>query len=261
MSEAGLTVAIPNWNHELLLPRSLRSALAAIADLRRRGIGAEVLVVDDESRDCSRLLLRQLEALLHGEGLRVLALQRNGGLGPARNLALRLARYRHIAFMDADNELLWQNTHAFYQAAVETGAAAVYGNLLVRSVTGQTAVGVMNSEAVDPVLYAGNYIDAFALVDRVQLADLGGYSSFVPGWEDFEQWLHLLTNGRKVVFVPLVFGYYYLLPGSMITAFTDEQKTRVALDRMKRGFNQLEARERLPLASTGLRYLPAVGYI
>jgi glycosyltransferase involved in cell wall biosynthesis len=256
-----LTVAIPNWNHELLLPRSVRSALAAVRDLRRRGVPAEVLVVDDASRDGSRTLLRQLEALHHDEGLRVLALEHNGGLGPARNLALRGARYRYIAFMDADNELVWQNTHAFYQSAADTGAAVVFGNLLVRSVTSRAAVFVTNSEVVQPTLFTGNYIDAFALVDRVQLLDLGGYSSYVPAWEDFEQWLHLLSNARKLVFVPLVFGYYYLLPGSMITPFADDEKTRTALGRFQRAFNQLQARRHLPLASQGLRYLPSLGYV
>jgi glycosyltransferase involved in cell wall biosynthesis len=260
MSARGLTIAIPNWNHELLLPRSLRSALAAVQELRTRGVAAEVLVIDDESRDGSRLLLRQLEGLLHGASLRVLALKQNVGLGPARNIALQQARYRHVAFMDADNELLSANTHSFYQSALETGAAAVYGKLLIRPVTGTTSVGVLSGDSVDPTMFASNHIDAFALVDRIQFLDLGGYSSMVPGWEDYEQWLHLLTNGRKLVFVPLVFGFYYLLPNSMITAFTDDQKTRNAQNRMGRAYNQLQARHRLPLASLGLRYLPSIGY-
>ena len=62
-SQAGVTIAIPNWNHEVLLPRSVLSALRTVAILREQGVPAEVLVIDDFSRDGSLTLLRQLEAL------------------------------------------------------------------------------------------------------------------------------------------------------------------------------------------------------
>ena len=80
MARQGVTIAIPNWNHEVFLPRSVGSALAAVKELRRHGLGGEVLVVDDQSRDGSLMLLRQLEALHFAEGLRVLALPENGGV-------------------------------------------------------------------------------------------------------------------------------------------------------------------------------------
>src|SRR5688572_2215513 len=89
----GVTIVIPNWNHEYLLPRSVGSALRAARDLRARGVRADVLVVDDHSRDGSLTLLRQLEALHADDGLRVLALRQNLGLPGARNVALRAAAH------------------------------------------------------------------------------------------------------------------------------------------------------------------------
>ena len=59
-------------------------------------------MVDDQSRDGSLALLRQLEALHFDEGLRVLALPENGGVCRARNQALRRASYRHVLVMDRD---------------------------------------------------------------------------------------------------------------------------------------------------------------
>ena len=128
----GVTVAIPNWNHELMLARSVGSALRAVRLLRSRGVAAEVLVIDDASRDGSPVLLRQLEALYYDDGLRVLALRHNVGLAAVRNTALREAAHRYVVFMDADNELLPDNLHQFYRSIRDTGAAAVYGNLLSR---------------------------------------------------------------------------------------------------------------------------------
>src|SRR5262249_32874564 len=142
----GLTVAIPTWNHELFLPRSVGSALRGVARLREQGIPAEVLVIDDHSRDGSRTLLRQFEALHYQDGLRGGALARNVGLPAVRNLALGRASYQYVAFMDADNELIPENLHAFYRSIAATAAAVVYGNLLVRAV-GSGTNGVLSSES------------------------------------------------------------------------------------------------------------------
>jgi len=259
-SAPGLTVAIPNWNHELLLARSVGSALRAVRLLRGRGVPGEVLVVDDASRDGSLVLLRQMEALYYGDGLRVLALEKNGGLAGARNAALREASHRFVVFMDADNELLPENLIHFYRSIRDTGAAGVYGNLLSRR-RDSGHVAVLSNESFQDRMLEHNYVDAFGVFDRLQLLDCGGYSDnpAVRSREDWELYLHLAACGRKVVFVPLVFGFYHDLPGSMIkeTARTEaEQNAHVT-----RVFDQLGLRRRLPLNTRHLRYHPDVGYI
>jgi glycosyltransferase involved in cell wall biosynthesis len=257
MYPLGVTIAIPNWNHELLLPRSVGSGLKAVALLGEQGIPGEVLVVDDCSRDGSRALLRLLEPLYFGQGLRVVARAANAGLAAARNLALAEARFRYIAFMDADNELIPENLGCFLRALTETGAAAVYGNLLIRQIDCEFSHGVINNESFQPRLFQSNYIDAFALLDRQQVLDAGGYDTQCPAHEDWELWLHLACEGRRLVFVPQVFGYYYSLPGSMITGFPGNP----AQKKVQRIFNQLGARANLPANTTMLRYHPELGYL
>src|SRR5262249_4137154 len=113
LPSAGVTFAIPNWNHEWFLPRSIRSALMAVAELKRHGIPGEVLVIDDQSRDGSRTLLRQLEALYYEHGLRASYLPGNRGLPAVRNQALLKANHRYIVFLDADNEIILDNLLQF----------------------------------------------------------------------------------------------------------------------------------------------------
>src|SRR5947208_1489327 len=84
-AQAGVTIPIPNWNHEILLPRSISSAMRAMQLLREQGMPAEVMVVDDYSRDGSPTLLRQLEALYYKDGFRCLAFGANAGLAAVRN--------------------------------------------------------------------------------------------------------------------------------------------------------------------------------
>src|SRR5207245_8635710 len=136
MRTDGITFIVPNWNHELVLPRAVRSGLRAGEQLRDHNLNVEVLIVDDASRDGSPMLLRQLEALYYDQGVRVLALQQNSGPSTARNLALTRATYRYVIFMDADNEIVPDNVIHFYRSIRATEAAVVYGNILIYDLQG-----------------------------------------------------------------------------------------------------------------------------
>lgn len=258
--EAGVTIAIPNWNHEMVLGRAVASALDGVARVRAAGVRAEVLVIDDSSRDGSPTLLRQLEALHYEDGLRGLALPRNVGLAGVRNRALAEAAFRHVLFLDADNELIADNLPVFYRAAVDTGAAAVYGNLLTRR-DGEADASVMSNESFQMRMFAHNYIDAFALFDAVQVRELGGYADDerVRAREDWELYLHLAANGREIVFVPSVLGYYHDAPGSMIKEAARHHAAQAA--HLRRAFDQFGARSHLPLNTLHKFYHPDVGYL
>ncbi len=257
-SQAGVTIAIPNWNHEALLSRSVLSALRAVALFRERGVPAEVLVIDDFSRDGSLTLLRQLEAMYHKDGFRYLAFKTNAGLMESRNQALMHARYRYITFLDADNELIPENVPTLVEALEQTKATAAYGNLLVRSPSARHAHNVLNNESIQRKIFKANYVDALAVLDRLQLLDAGGYEASCPAWEDYELWLHLITNGHRVVFVPVVLGYYYILPSSMSQ---DHVKPEALEARIKRIFDQLSVRKTARFNSLNLKYHPAIGHL
>jgi hypothetical protein len=97
------------------------------------------------------------------------------------------------------------------------------------------------------------------VVDRRQLLDIGGYSTSSDVLEDQEMWLHLATNGRKVVFVPVVLGYYYILAANAMSR--DVQKAQNGKLRLDRVFDQLGVRSTAPLNTTHLRYFPSLGYV
>jgi teichuronic acid biosynthesis glycosyltransferase TuaG len=257
LNRRGVTIAIPNWNHEVLLPRSISSALRAAAVLRARSIPAEVLVIDDCSRDGSPTMLRQLEALYCNDGLRVLAFSANGGLVASRNQALANARFRYITFLDADNELIPENLPCLITALEQTGAAAAYGNLLVRRQSSRSAHKVISNESIQRRIFRGNYVDAFAVFDRYQALDSGGYETTHPTWADLEMWLHHATSGRQIVFVPVSLGYYYVLQGSMLEEnLNREWESQIY---MKRVFDNEGCREFMALRTNELRFHPDVG--
>lgn len=257
----GVSVVIPNWNHELLLGRSVGSALKAVGQLRAAGVPAEVLVVDDASRDGSVTLLRQLEALYAEAGLRVILKPENSGMpAVARNQALRWANYRYVLFLDADNEVIPENVLLFYRSIVATQAALVYGNIFVVTSPCTPPERLVSHESFQDKILEANYIDTMAFLDRAQVADLGGLlaDSRVIGREDWELNLHLAMNGRLVVYVPVVIGYYYTVELSTIDEHKDD---RSHLRFLKRAFNQLNLRQGHLLRTRHRRYHPDLGYI
>ena len=258
MTQVGLTIAMPNWNHEIVLPRSIASALRAVELLRAEGVPGEVLVIDECSRDGSLTLLRQLEALYYKDGFRYVTFGDTASLAASRNEAMNHARYRYLAFLDADNELIPENLPLFLRTLERTRAAAAYGNLLIRSPTANYAHYVSSNESIQKRLFQGNYVDAFSVWDRVQLFDVGGYDASLHCLEDHEMWLHLATNGRRIVFVPAVLGYYYILPAAMSR---DVPKQEIGAARLIRVFNQCKVRELLHVNTCHLRYHPDLGYI
>jgi glycosyltransferase involved in cell wall biosynthesis len=259
-TQDGVSIVIPNWNHEVFLPRSVSSGLRGVEALSRIGVPGEVIVVDDYSRDGSAHLLRQLEALYHEQGLRVAAQSANRGLAAARNLGLNESSYRYVVFMDADNEVAGDNLPVFHESLRQTGAAAAYGNLLVRGMTATAAHGVLSNQSFQRGIFKGNYVDAFAMFDRIQVIDAGRYDGSCAAHEDYELWLHLAATGRRVLFVPVTFGYYYENANSMINREQADQNT-VVHRRVKRIFDQVGSRWALPLETDCLRYHPDLGYL
>jgi glycosyltransferase involved in cell wall biosynthesis len=254
----GITIVIPNWNHEYLLPRSAGTALQTVRELAKHDIPAEVLVVDDQSRDGSLTFLRQCEALHYEEGFKVLALSHNQGPSVARNLALTHASYRYLLMLDADNELYPKNVHLYYRTIRETEAALVYGPLCF--IRGGEAEEVHGFQSSDYLMFLWNYIDTFALVDRQQIADVHGYLNSMRTYarEDWELVLRLMVLGRRIVYLPVMLGLYHMLPDSRVLDAETAESFRETY--IKRIYNQLGIRLEQPINTIHLRYHPEIGY-
>jgi glycosyltransferase involved in cell wall biosynthesis len=90
-----LSVVIPTWNRAHLVGEAVASALA------QRPRAVEVIVVDDDSTDGTRELLRER----FGATITVLQMPERRGPGAARNAGVRMATGELLAFLDSDD--LW----------------------------------------------------------------------------------------------------------------------------------------------------------
>jgi hypothetical protein len=87
-----ISVIIPTYNRASLVPRAIRSALAATSP------GDEIIVVDDGSVDDTAAVMAQF-----GERVRYVRIE-NRGVGGARNHGVKVATNPLVAFLDSDDE-------------------------------------------------------------------------------------------------------------------------------------------------------------
>lgn len=113
-----VSVVVPAYRCEGTVLESVRSAL------RQTVRELEVLTVDDGSEDGTAAALETLAA--EDARVRVIRLERNGGVAEARNIGVRAARADWIAFLDSDD--LWEADRLERQLALSeaTGAAFLY---------------------------------------------------------------------------------------------------------------------------------------
>jgi glycosyltransferase involved in cell wall biosynthesis len=251
----GITICIPNWNHRNYLFRSVGCALAAARNLAGHGVGCEVLVVDDASRDGSQRLMLRLAMMDPSGVLHAVANGENRGLGATRNRGLIESRYKWICFLDADNELVPENLVYFYRTAKDTGAAFVYGNILVKNNGPDGDVAhLLSNDFVHEGVFERNYIDAMAVVDAEQMLTVGGYVESRTMAEDLEIVLHLVSEERQLVLLPMLLGYWYLHPMSL-----GAERGAVDNAKIERIYNQRKTG--LPLGFKPRMYHPDIGHL
>ena len=114
-----ITVLLPSFNSRRCVVRAVRSVLAQTMD------DFELMIVDDASTDGTPTLLAREFAT--DPRIRFIQLTENRGPAHARNVALRLARGRWIALIDADDAWRPGRLERLLQAGAD--ADAVFDNL------------------------------------------------------------------------------------------------------------------------------------
>jgi len=194
-----ISVVIPVFNRENLLPLTLRSLL-------QQSVSAgEIIVVDDGSTDST---VKVAESF--GAPVKVIR-QQNAGPAAARNRGFNESRGEFIHFFDSDDVAL-PNKHEIQLNALENGGADIaYGPW----VKGRFSKGGFNAENLilqQNGLPAGDLVNAIlsnwsvvphaCLFRRSIVEKVGGFPEDLFGTEDQMMFLNCLLEGAKVVHSP-----------------------------------------------------------
>lgn len=117
-----LSIVIPAFDEEARLAPTVRGAVACV---RSRGVGGEVIVVDDGSRDGTSALVQRLAEEL--PEVRLVRLAANQGKGYAVRSGVLNAKGELVLFADADGATPWAEL-ARLESAVAAGADVAIGS-------------------------------------------------------------------------------------------------------------------------------------
>jgi len=173
----------------------------------------EHIIVDDASTDATQSVV---EALAKRESrIRLIKLPVNSGAAVARNTAIRAAKGRYIAFLDADD--LWLPHKLARQVAFmqETGAAFTYASfdLINESGSGIGRVEVPQTATYSSLL-KNNVIGCLtAMYDTKKTGKVE--MPLIRKRQDLGLWLRILKDIPEAHGVSEVLGQYRIRPGSV----------------------------------------------
>jgi glycosyltransferase involved in cell wall biosynthesis len=196
-----VTVIIPNFNYGRYLEQCIQSVLDSDFDPWK----LEILLVDDASTDNSLDIARRWMNEKKCN-FRIIANTVNLGVIRCRNIGIINAAGEFIYFLDADNYLHKECLRSASEMLMQNqDVSACFAPVReFRSETGEYE-GVRSDMPFNyQHLLEMPYIDAMAMFRKRDLVDIGMYDTRMPpyGWEDYELWLRMGQQGRKVAFLP-----------------------------------------------------------
>lgn len=208
--EIQVSVIIPAFNAAGTVERALASVR------QQEGVGIEVIVIDDASRDGTAEVVRS--AIRPGENITLLQLPVNSGVSAARNAGIRLARAPYLAFLDADD--IWLPGKLSRQVATIAADAAI---TLVSCNSQQADAdgrplkeGHVNRPPVQgydawKTLLVYNFLPTPTVLTRTALVrELGGFDEQLAVGEDLDLWIKLAVRGKVAVLPEVLINYYDL---------------------------------------------------
>ncbi len=218
----GISVVIPSWNGWKLLEQYLPSVLEAARRYRRlRSAPAEVIVVDDGSRDDTP---RRLP--LEFPGVRLVARPDNGGFARACNTGFEHCGFPLVALLNNDVRLredyFEHFVDHFSDGEVFAVTARVFESEPPRFATGGKVgrfrrgfwsvyfnYDLLEESWPGPLLSA-YAVGGFAVFDREKLQALGGFNELLSPfhWEDVDLSYRAWKRGWRVEYEPRSVGFH-----------------------------------------------------
>lgn len=241
-----MTIVTPASNAAHLLPEAIRSVLdQTMSDF-------EHLIINDASTDATLQVARAWAT--RDERIRVVDLDRHGGVGWSRNAGVRAGRGAFVAFVDADDRWAPTFLEDQLQSLNEAGPDALAS--FCHSVNFEDGTGRLiglHAPAAGRYGLARMFLGRCApgngsslLIRRSAFDRVGLFDETLPRGEDVDMWLRFLANtpGGYFVCLPRVLTYRRLHAGSRTTGrhFMIDQQIDVYAERLARFMPAIDPR-------------------
>lgn len=202
-----MSIVVPTFNRVHDLERALNSILVQTYS------HWEVLVVDNYSSDNTDNLIKNF----NDSRIKLLKIHNNGVVAASRNLGLKYAVGKYIAFLDSDD---WWKPQKLEESIkyLMVGADVVYHDLFLVTKLEQkffwrkARTRNLKSPVFKDLLVNGNALNnSSVLICRKVLDDINGLSEdrALIASEDYDLWLRAAKITERFVKIPHTLGYYW----------------------------------------------------
>lgn len=192
-----VSVVIPAYNSARYIGQALDSVKAQTFN------DYEVIVVNDGSRDRG-----ELEGVLHSHPLPVIYIsQENRGVSAARNAAIKVARGKFYAQLDADDQ--WTPDYLEVQLGIlaeNPDVALVYPNATIIGDGSNVGLEFMKitpseGEVNFESLVRQRCVVMTCVTARMNaIREAGMFDESLRSCEDFDLWLRIVKNGGRIIY-------------------------------------------------------------
>ena len=202
-----VSVILPTYNRSgYYLERAIQSVINQSYD------NWELIIIDNNSSDGTLEYLKSIEYA----NIKILSISNNGNIAKSRNLGIKNARGKLIAFLDSDDfwerdklllSLSFLEKNQEYTGVCHNEYWLKDGNKEIR------CYGPEHNYQFDRMLTRGNCISLSAiLVSKASLVDADYFSEDpdIITAEDYDLWLKISKLGRKIGFIDDILGSFQL---------------------------------------------------
>ncbi len=219
-----ISVVIPCYNQARFLAEAVASVVA------QTQTDWEIIIVNDGSPDDTNSVARRLIKEHAGRRIRLLE-RKNGGLAQARNAGIRAAEGAYILPLDADDKIapqMLEKTVALLEN--ESRIAIAYTDI---QHFGAVEKFIQAAEFDFKKICLDNQLNYCSLFRREVWEQVGGYRSWLYGYEDWDFWIGSGENGFVARRIPGALLQYRVKDASMFidaVARDKELRARIVLN-------------------------------
>jgi glycosyltransferase involved in cell wall biosynthesis len=192
-----ISVVIPYYNRSKTIKRAVDSV---VSQTILKKIKHEILIVNDGSNDSERMRLHSLFATY--PTVSIVDVPSNAGANHARNLGIRLAKFKYIAFLDSDDE--WKPTYLERSLPRLRESDWVCSGFETRGSSGRYEV-ITNAEGIEDVpnflIAKGGHLRTSGTIIAKDIGEMVGWDEGLPRFQDLDYAIRLFFAGYRPAFV------------------------------------------------------------